>query len=289
MNRQAYNTERVNRTQNVRFYPFVFNGKEKDYESGFHYYGARYHWSEVLTGWLSVDPLADKYPNISPYNYCMWNPIKLADPNGEKPRLFFHGEKSKSTFVNIVNSGLGKQFEANLTRNRNGSYTFDIIPTKSGGDVNKLNEHQRAFYDALRNCIDAKTKEGKELIYDIDVYYAAKDVHTGNYIKNAIDVADMNQFNELNDGGATKQGKLIHEFEEQRMKAYMGNAKGEDMGYKFCHKSAIVAENKVNGNRRDSYDRGLGRQTHEETFTLPNGEKHHVKVSTSTAIITVTQ
>lgn len=59
-----------------------FNGKEKDYESGFHYYGTRYYWSEVLTGWLSVDPMMDKYPGISPYNYCMWNPVKLVDPNG---------------------------------------------------------------------------------------------------------------------------------------------------------------------------------------------------------------
>ena len=45
---------------------YSFNGKEKDWESGFHYYGARYYWSEVLTGWLSVDPLADKYPEIIP-------------------------------------------------------------------------------------------------------------------------------------------------------------------------------------------------------------------------------
>ena len=36
---------------------YRFNGKEKDYESGFHYYGARYYWSGVLTGWLSVDPI----------------------------------------------------------------------------------------------------------------------------------------------------------------------------------------------------------------------------------------
>ena len=70
--------------KNVRFYPFVFNGKEKDYESGFHYYGARYYWSEILTGWLSVDPMMDKYPGISPYNYCMWSPVILIDPDGNE-------------------------------------------------------------------------------------------------------------------------------------------------------------------------------------------------------------
>ena len=58
------------------------NGKEKDYESGFHYYGARYYWGELMTGWLSVDPMMDKYPNVSPYAYCVWNPVKLVDPDG---------------------------------------------------------------------------------------------------------------------------------------------------------------------------------------------------------------
>ena len=53
----------------------VNTGKEKDYESGFHYYGARYYWSELLSGWLSVDPMADKYPSISPY-------AKLMDMDG---------------------------------------------------------------------------------------------------------------------------------------------------------------------------------------------------------------
>ena len=69
-------------TRYPRLGQYTFNGKEKDYESGFHYYGARYYWSEVLTGWLSVDPLSDKYPSISPYAYCAWNPVKLVDPDG---------------------------------------------------------------------------------------------------------------------------------------------------------------------------------------------------------------
>ena len=61
---------------------FTFTGKERDSETGFSYFGARYYDSDLLTAWLSVDPLADKYPGLSPYAYCAWNPIGLIDTNG---------------------------------------------------------------------------------------------------------------------------------------------------------------------------------------------------------------
>ena len=87
----AYNTD-FHTTYKI-FRLCSFNGKEKDPESGFHYYGARYYWSELLTGWLSVDPMADKYPGISPYAYCAWNPAILVDPDGKKDRPFRDGDK----------------------------------------------------------------------------------------------------------------------------------------------------------------------------------------------------
>ena len=68
----------------MRFYPFVFTGKERDEETGFGYFGARYMDHELTTGWLSVDPMADKYPSISPYAYCAWNPVKIVDPDGRE-------------------------------------------------------------------------------------------------------------------------------------------------------------------------------------------------------------
>lgn len=59
---------------------YKFTGKERDWETGYDFFGARYWW---LAGtWLSVDPLSDKYPQISPYAYCGWNPIKYVDPDG---------------------------------------------------------------------------------------------------------------------------------------------------------------------------------------------------------------
>ena len=61
---------------------FEFTGKELDEETGYGYFGARYMDHELMTGWLSVDPMADKYPSMSPYAYCAWNPIKLVDPDG---------------------------------------------------------------------------------------------------------------------------------------------------------------------------------------------------------------
>ncbi len=61
--------------------PYTFSGKEKDAETGYGYFGARYYDSG-LSIWLSVDPMSDKYPNLSPYNYCANNPVMLVDPDG---------------------------------------------------------------------------------------------------------------------------------------------------------------------------------------------------------------
>ena len=61
--------------------PYTFSGKEKDVETGYGYFGARYYDSG-LSIWLSVDPMSDKYPSMSPYNYCANNPVILVDPDG---------------------------------------------------------------------------------------------------------------------------------------------------------------------------------------------------------------
>jgi RHS repeat-associated protein len=59
----------------------TFSAKEKDTETGLSYFGSRYYSSD-LSIWLSVDPMSDKYPSLSPYTYCANNPIKIVDPDG---------------------------------------------------------------------------------------------------------------------------------------------------------------------------------------------------------------
>ena len=62
---------------------YTFSAKERDPETGLSYFGSRYYSSD-LSIWLSVDPMSDKYPSLSPYTYCADNPVKCVDPNGEE-------------------------------------------------------------------------------------------------------------------------------------------------------------------------------------------------------------
>ncbi len=90
---RAHKTTPLNRTITMRFYPFAFTGKEKDEETGYGYFGARYMDHELMTMWLSVDRYADKYHFISPYAYCAWNPVRLTDPNGDTIVISNNGER----------------------------------------------------------------------------------------------------------------------------------------------------------------------------------------------------
>ena len=66
--------------------PYKFNGKEEDQETGYNYFGARY-LNPTLSIWLSVDPMSDKYPHLTSYNYCANNPVMLIDPHGKDVEL----------------------------------------------------------------------------------------------------------------------------------------------------------------------------------------------------------
>ena len=209
---------------------------------------------ELMTMWLSVDPMAGKYPSISPYVYCAWNPVKLVDPDGKEIHLTFIGKNTCKALNKIINEGLGGQFRAVYSKNKDGSWTLSLQATEGGGNKDKLTERQKAFYEMLSSCID-----DKKIIAEISVVYGSSEVHVGNYTKNTIDVADMLQFDDLGMGPCTKQGKLIHEFVEQYEKASYGRGKGEDMNRKECHHIAISAENYVNGSSREDFPVGPGR------------------------------
>jgi RHS repeat-associated protein len=59
---------------------YMFNAKEFDEENGMYYYEARYYNPPMF---ISRDPLFEKYPYMSPYAYCLNNPLIFIDPTGK--------------------------------------------------------------------------------------------------------------------------------------------------------------------------------------------------------------
>ena len=62
-----------------------FTGHEKESDLAEGIYTTEYRLYDARVGrWLSVDPLFEKYVGMSPYNYCMLNPVMMVDPDGRK-------------------------------------------------------------------------------------------------------------------------------------------------------------------------------------------------------------
>lgn len=61
---------------------FKFTGKERDDETNYDYFGARYYDARIGR-WMQVDPLDEKYLGWSPYNYVLNNPVANVDPDGK--------------------------------------------------------------------------------------------------------------------------------------------------------------------------------------------------------------
>ena len=115
--------------------PYKFSAKEKDAETGFNYFGARYY-VDYMYVWLSVDPMSDKYPHQSPYMYCSGNPVMKIDPNGMSDDGFVINELGYTTKVN--NEG-GNKYDViyNKSDYYAGKRDYDKSGKKSGFQIDR--------------------------------------------------------------------------------------------------------------------------------------------------------
>jgi RHS repeat-associated protein len=80
--------------------PNKYNGKQFDEMHGYdtYDYGARGYYA-AMGRFTSVDPLAEKNPEISPYVYCHDNPVNRIDPDGKNDK---NGQKTEINKTNGV-------------------------------------------------------------------------------------------------------------------------------------------------------------------------------------------
>ncbi len=87
INYYTFGMEMPGRMYSSAAYRYGYNGKEKDNElkgnGNSLDYDARIY-DPRIGKWLSNDPLQQKYPGLSPYNYVANNPVSFIDPDGKE-------------------------------------------------------------------------------------------------------------------------------------------------------------------------------------------------------------
>ncbi|MBQ3944345.1 MAG: hypothetical protein II670_01885, partial [Alphaproteobacteria bacterium] len=202
MNPSAHNTVPQIHAVSWPFSSSNSNGKEKDWESGFHYYGARYYWSEVLTGWLSVDPMMDKYPGISPYAYCIWNPIFLVDPDGSFPiqeHFSMVWKESKGLGINFsdrMNLCYGASIQSDLFHYKRTMVHLDGFNQSGPNNPADLQSaYNNAIGDYSHFISQGDYRNAGEALHTIADFYA----HS-NYIEKYAEYAEKNNLSsDIND------------------------------------------------------------------------------------------
>jgi RHS repeat-associated protein len=121
---------------------YKFTAKELDNETNYSYFGARYYDSDISI-WLSVDPLADKYPSFGPYVYCYNNPVLFIDRFGLEGENPDYGTGKQTNFSKIKHlkhdPSRTKKSTLNIMVMGNGTNGTDTDPTV-GWSQEELND-----------------------------------------------------------------------------------------------------------------------------------------------------
>jgi RHS repeat-associated protein len=156
---------------------YKFTGKERDDETNYDYFGARYYDARIGR-WLQVDPKMDIYPKINPFNYVLNNPLTTIDPDG-RDTLYFdqngnyagkyskggenigHIQDKEGNFISSF-SFLDPSDAASIisTRDENGNMTGEKTWIKNGDEfvITGLNLNIENSVDAIVNLSIANAK-----------------------------------------------------------------------------------------------------------------------------------
>ncbi len=191
-----------------------FVGKELDTETGWFHFGARPYMAH-LGRWPVVDPLAHKYPSLSPYTYAANNPVRNIDMDGRDVVIL--QRKENRLLINIVN----ETYRKSPTFRK----IYNTLRAKRNVQVGlrlKGGPRERKF--RARTSI-LQTKPVKQILSEIGAFESFKGVVTGHELQHAIELSDEKiqsneQFKELIEKGkipGSVKGNHIETKEAQRI------------------------------------------------------------------------
>ena len=157
--------------------PYLYNCKELDemHDLSWYDYGARMY-EPALGRFMTIDPMAEKYYNISAY--CANNPVNYVDLHGDS--LTLSGTiQDIELAVSIYNKGLGGFYTVNA--DKNGLLSLSPVDGKNFGN---MSETQKYFYNMLDKVINGNG------MATINIEHGS-DVLIGDISNYKIDISDI--------------------------------------------------------------------------------------------------
>jgi RHS repeat-associated protein len=157
----SYRSGRTEIEVSLKRYKYI--GKERDNETGLYYYGARYY-AAWLCRFISVDPLFEKYPNISSYAYCANNPVKLVDTDGmefdpkEDTKYVQPMEQDIKTRLDETRASMERYEEGSDEYNRLSNHATELDNALT--EINALRNDQNNLYKINFGGMEFKKEAG---------------------------------------------------------------------------------------------------------------------------------
>ena len=149
---------------------YRFTGKELGDEIGLYDFSARF-LQTGLGRFTTIDPLAEKYPSVSPYTYCNGNPVRYVDPDG----MFFNDANEKRALrmekkLDRQVKSLSKEAERKEKRNEDSGDLHERIKelNKSIQDIKDMRDDANTEYrykGVEEAEIYGKNIDGKDVVF----------------------------------------------------------------------------------------------------------------------------
>ncbi|WP_051651950.1 RHS repeat domain-containing protein [Prevotella sp. P6B1] len=231
---------------NPDFQPYKYNGKELDKMHGLNTYdyGAR-QYDPILARWGRIDPLAENFYKITPYNYCMDNPCNTTDPDGKGPILgAIIGATVELGTQFIENYDMDLSIMDNLSQNVN--WTNVAIAAGEGALTSGASALKGIGAKVAVSAVSSAVKEVSDQVKGGAKSY--KDIDYKEVGKKAITSAAIS-------GGAGLKSKQMTDFKFKNTKATPPNAiKHKRAGQKRYSRSAQQRANKKLQKQKDNYN-----------------------------------
>lgn len=174
---------------------YDFTGKERDTETGYDYFGARYYNSRIGR-WGGVEPLLDKYISFSPYHFCLSNPLKAIDQDGKNADILIVDNHMHIT-ARVYYSTYAAPTQENPVGNPNG-----LTPDQINMLTQTTNGVESREAEIERYWSGSRVINGVRYNVTTDVQF----INVGNDYNDALKYANRNNGNVLQSATTLERG-----------------------------------------------------------------------------------